>query len=34
MNKQIQGDIDTTYTTHQRDMFTSGLVAEIGFWLF
>lgn len=30
MNQQIQGDIDTTYTTHQRDMFTSGLVAEIG----
>ncbi len=28
--KSIQGDIDTTYTTHQRDMFTSGLVAEIG----
>jgi len=28
--KTIQGDIDTTYTTHQRDMFTSGLVAEIG----
>jgi len=27
---QIQGDIDTTYTTHQRDMFTSGLAAEIG----
>lgn len=30
MSRTIQGDIDTTYTTHQRDMFTSGLVAEIG----
>lgn len=28
--KPVRGDIDTTYTTHQRDMFTSGLVAEIG----
>ena len=28
--KQIQGDIDTTYYTQQRDMFTSGLAADIG----
>lgn len=26
----IQGAIDTTYHTQQRDMFTSGLAAEIG----
>ena len=26
----VQGDIDTTYHTQQRDMFTSGLAAEIG----
>ena len=28
--KQILGDIDTTYYTQQRDMFTSGLAADIG----
>lgn len=28
--KQIQGSIDTTFITAQRDMFTSGLAAEIG----
>jgi DNA-binding transcriptional regulator YhcF (GntR family) len=28
--KQIQGDIDTTYYTQQRDIFTSGLAADIG----
>lgn len=28
--RHIAGDIDTTYTTQQRDMFTSGLVAQIG----
>lgn len=26
----VKGDIDTTYHTQQRDMFTSGLAAEIG----
>jgi len=26
----VQGDIDTTYHTQQRDMFASGLAAEIG----
>lgn len=26
----LRGDIDTTYMTQQRDMFESGLVAEIG----
>lgn len=26
----IQGDIDTTYHTQQRDMFASGLAADIG----
>lgn len=26
----IQGVIDTTYHTQQRDMFVSGLAAEIG----
>ena len=26
----IQGDVDTTYQTDQRDMFASGLVAQIG----
>lgn len=26
----VTGDIDTTYMTQQRDMFESGLVAEIG----
>ena len=26
----IRGDIDTTYHTQQRDMFASGLAAEIG----
>lgn len=29
-NVVIQGDIDTTYHTQQRDMFVSGLAAEIG----
>ena len=28
--RQVQGDIDTTYYTQQRDIFTSGLAAEIG----
>lgn len=27
---KIHGDIDTTFITAQRDMFTSGLMAEIG----
>lgn len=26
----IRGDIDTTYHTQQRDMFASGLAADIG----
>lgn len=26
----VKGDIDTTYHTQQRDMFTSGLASEIG----
>lgn len=26
----IQGDVDTTYQTQQRDMFASGLAAQIG----
>lgn len=26
----IQGDVDTTYLTQQRDMFASGLAAQIG----
>ena len=26
----VTGDIDTTYYTQQRDMFASGLAAEIG----
>ena len=30
VTRQIQGDIDTTYYTQQRDIFTSGLAAEIG----
>lgn len=29
-NVVVQGDIDTTYHTQQRDMFGSGLAAEIG----
>lgn len=29
-HSQIRGDIDTTYHTQQRDMFASGLAAEIG----
>lgn len=29
-NLSIRGDIDTTYHTQQRDMFVSGLAAEIG----
>lgn len=29
-NVVVQGDIDTTYHTQQRDMFVSGLAAEIG----
>lgn len=28
--KQLTGSIDTTFVTMQRDMFTSGLAAEIG----
>jgi hypothetical protein len=28
--RSLRGDIDTTYMTQQRDMFESGLVAEIG----
>jgi DNA-binding transcriptional regulator YhcF (GntR family) len=27
---ELRGDIDTTYHTQQRDMFSSGLAAEIG----
>lgn len=30
----IQGDIDTTYHTQQRDMFASGLAAEIGVYAY
>ncbi len=30
----IRGDIDTTYHTQQRDMFASGLAAEIGVYAF
>ena len=26
----VRGDVDTTYHTQQRDMFASGLAAEIG----
>ena len=26
----LRGDLDTTYQTQQRDMFTSGLAASIG----
>lgn len=26
----VRGDIDTTYHTQQRDMFASGLAAQIG----
>ena len=29
-NLELRGDIDTTYHTAQRDMFSSGLAAEIG----
>jgi len=29
-NNLIYGQIDSTFVTHQRSMFTSGLVAEIG----
>lgn len=29
-SNSIRGDIDTTYYTQQRDMFASGLAAEIG----
>jgi hypothetical protein len=29
-NSELRGDIDTTYHTQQRDMFASGLAAEIG----
>ena len=29
-NLELRGDIDTTYHTQQRDMFSSGLAAEIG----
>jgi DNA-binding transcriptional MocR family regulator len=28
--RSLRGDIDTTYMTQQRDMFESGLVADIG----
>lgn len=28
--ENLQGEIDTTFQTHQRDIFSSGLVAQIG----
>ena len=30
----ISGDVDTTYMTQQRDMFSSGLAAQIGVYAY